>query len=62
VKRLIAYLSKWIPLQPGDIIATGSPAGNGTHYNRYLKPGDVIEGGITGLGVQKNRIVEDVRP
>ncbi|HKT53450.1 MAG TPA: fumarylacetoacetate hydrolase family protein [Caulobacteraceae bacterium] len=62
VAKLISYLSKWVKINPGDIIATGSPAGNGTYYNRYLKPGDVIEGAITGLGTQRNRIVEDVRP
>lgn len=62
VARLISYLSRWVKLSPGDIIATGSPAGNGTHYNRFLKPGDVIEGSISGLGTQRNRIVEDIRP
>jgi 2,4-didehydro-3-deoxy-L-rhamnonate hydrolase len=62
VAKLISYLSQWVPLNPGDVIATGSPAGNGTHYNRFLKAGDVIEGSITGLGMQRNRIVEDVRP
>ena len=62
VARLLSYLSHWVKLNPGDILATGSPAGNGTHYNRYLRPGDVIEGSISGLGTQRNHIVEDVRP
>jgi 2,4-didehydro-3-deoxy-L-rhamnonate hydrolase len=38
---------------------TGSPAGNGTHYNRFLRPGDVIEGAISGLGVQRNVCVSE---
>ncbi len=59
VARQIEYLSKWLPLYPGDIISTGSPAGNGTHYNRYLRAGDIVEGTITGLGTQRTRFVSD---
>lgn len=62
IPRLIEYLSQWVPLMPGDILTTGSPAGNGSHYNRYLRPGDVVEGSITGLGAQRNRMVEEARP
>jgi 2,4-didehydro-3-deoxy-L-rhamnonate hydrolase len=62
VPRIIEYLSTYVQLWPGDLIATGSPAGNGTRYNRYLKPGDILEGSITGLGTQRNRCVaEEVR-
>jgi len=59
VARIIEYLSTHVQLWPGDLIATGSPAGNGTHYNRFLKPGDVMEGSITGLGVQRNHCVAE---
>ena len=59
VSRIIEYLSKYVQLWPGDLIATGSPAGNGTHYNRFLKPGDILEGSITGLGTQRNRCVAE---
>jgi 2-keto-4-pentenoate hydratase/2-oxohepta-3-ene-1,7-dioic acid hydratase in catechol pathway len=45
-------------LQPGDLICTGSPSGNGIHHGVLLKAGDVIEGTITGqlesLGTQRN--------
>jgi 2,4-diketo-3-deoxy-L-fuconate hydrolase len=62
VSRIVEYLSTYVQLWPGDVIATGSPAGNGTHYNRFLKPGDILEGSITGLGAQRNQCVrEEVR-
>jgi len=53
VARQIEYISSLVRLLPGDIICTGSPAGNGTHYQRFLTPGDVVEGTITGLGTQR---------
>jgi 2,4-didehydro-3-deoxy-L-rhamnonate hydrolase len=57
VARIIEFLSKQVQLWPGDLIATGSPAGNGTHYNRFLKPGDIMEGSITGLGEIRNKCI-----
>jgi 2-keto-4-pentenoate hydratase/2-oxohepta-3-ene-1,7-dioic acid hydratase in catechol pathway len=54
VSRQIEYISRHAQLWPGDLIATGSPAGNGTHYNRFLRDGDVMEARITGLGYQRN--------
>jgi 2,4-didehydro-3-deoxy-L-rhamnonate hydrolase len=54
VARLIENLSTLVELQPGDVICTGSPAGNGAHYRRFLKAGDVLEGSISGLGNQIN--------
>ena len=59
VARLIEYLSAGVELQPGDVICTGSPAGNGVHYGRFIQDGDEMEGSITGLGVQRNRCVLD---
>lgn len=53
IARQIEYLSSLVRLLPGDIICTGSPAGNGTHYQRFLRPGDVVEGTISGLGTQR---------
>ena len=61
VARLIEYASEACLLQPGDVICTGSPAGNGVHYQRFLKPGDVLEGSITGLGTQRNPCVAEPR-
>jgi 2,4-diketo-3-deoxy-L-fuconate hydrolase len=60
IPRLIEYLSSMVQLWPGDLICTGSPAGNGTHYNRFLQPGDVVESTITGLGVQRNAVIAEI--
>jgi 2,4-didehydro-3-deoxy-L-rhamnonate hydrolase len=58
VEELVAYASRIVGIQPGDLILTGSPAGNaGHHGDRWLLPGDLMEGEITGLGVQRNRCV-----
>jgi 2-keto-4-pentenoate hydratase/2-oxohepta-3-ene-1,7-dioic acid hydratase in catechol pathway len=54
---LVAFVSQEAQLLPGDVVLTGSPAGNGSHYDRWLRPGDVMEGSITGLGTQRNRVV-----
>jgi 2,4-didehydro-3-deoxy-L-rhamnonate hydrolase len=59
VARQIEYISANVQLWPGDLIATGSPAGNGTHYNRFLREGDVMDAEIEGLGRQRNRCVPE---
>jgi 2-keto-4-pentenoate hydratase/2-oxohepta-3-ene-1,7-dioic acid hydratase in catechol pathway len=53
VTSLIEFISTHMLLLPGDVISTGSPAGNGTHHGRYLQAGDVVEGRIDGLGLQR---------
>ena len=55
VARLVSYISQTAQLLPGDLVLTGSPAGNGIHWGRLLRDGDVMEGSITGLGVQRTR-------
>jgi 2-keto-4-pentenoate hydratase/2-oxohepta-3-ene-1,7-dioic acid hydratase in catechol pathway len=57
VAQLISYASRKVGLQPGDLVLTGSPEGNGAHHGRFLTDGDVMEGEITYLGVQRNRCV-----
>lgn len=58
VEELVAWASRVVGLAPGDLILTGSPAGNaGHHGDRWLKPGDVMVGEITGLGRQRNLCV-----
>ena len=58
IEDLVSYASTVAQLLPGDLLLTGSPAGNaGHHGNRWLRPGDVIEGEITGLGRQRNLCV-----
>jgi 2-keto-4-pentenoate hydratase/2-oxohepta-3-ene-1,7-dioic acid hydratase in catechol pathway len=61
VKYLVAYLSQFMSLHPGDIISTGTPPGVGLGMKppRYLKAGDVVELGIEGLGTQKQTFVAD---
>jgi 2,4-didehydro-3-deoxy-L-rhamnonate hydrolase len=59
VSTLISYTSSLVTLQPGDLVLTGSPAGNGMHHRRFLRPGDVIESSITGLGKQRNVCVSE---
>jgi 2-keto-4-pentenoate hydratase/2-oxohepta-3-ene-1,7-dioic acid hydratase in catechol pathway len=62
VATLISYASTLVTLHPGDLVLTGSPAGNGMHHRRFLTDGDVMEGAITGLGTQRNRCVSAGRP
>lgn len=56
---LVSYVSQFMTLLPGDIISTGTPAGVGLGFNPpvYLKPGDVMELGIDGLGTSKQKCV-----
>lgn len=56
---LIAYVSQFMTLLPGDVISTGTPAGVGMGFNPsiYLKAGDVVELGIDGLGIAKQTCV-----
>jgi 2,4-didehydro-3-deoxy-L-rhamnonate hydrolase len=49
----IEYISQHAQLLPGDLICTGTPAGCGTRYRRFLKPGDVMEATAQGLGAQR---------
>lgn len=56
IPRLIAYVSTTTTLRPGDLLLTGSPAGNGAHWGVFLKPGDVLDAEITGLGHQRNTV------
>jgi 2,4-diketo-3-deoxy-L-fuconate hydrolase len=59
VRHLVAYVSRFMSLHPGDVISTGTPAGvaHGMRPPRYLEPGDVVEMGITRLGTQRHAIV-----
>ncbi|WP_050605464.1 fumarylacetoacetate hydrolase family protein [Ruegeria sp. 6PALISEP08] len=59
VATVVSHLSQFMSLQPGDVISTGTPPGVGMGQNppTYLKPGDRMELGIEGLGVQRQNVV-----
>ena len=59
VPTLVSYLSQFMTLLPGDIVSTGTPAGVGLGMKppQYLKPGDVVELGIDGLGESRQAMV-----
>jgi len=59
VKQLVSYASQFMTLLPGDVIPTGTPSGVGLGMKpqRFLKPGDTMRVGITGLGEQRQRVV-----
>jgi len=56
---LISYISQFMTLLPGDLISTGTPAGVGLGMNPpvYLAPGDIVELGIDGLGISRQKLV-----
>jgi 2-keto-4-pentenoate hydratase/2-oxohepta-3-ene-1,7-dioic acid hydratase in catechol pathway len=56
---ILEYITSVTALRPGDLVLTGSPAGNGAHWGVFLAAGDVLEGEITGLGRQRNRCVRE---
>ena len=59
IPAVVSYLSQFMTLLPGDVISTGTPAGVGLGLDppRYLKPGDIVELGIEGLGTSRQRAV-----
>jgi 2,4-diketo-3-deoxy-L-fuconate hydrolase len=59
VAELVSAASQTVVLNPGDLILTGSPAGNGAHWGRLLRDGDVMESTIDGLGVQRTAVVAE---
>jgi 2-keto-4-pentenoate hydratase/2-oxohepta-3-ene-1,7-dioic acid hydratase in catechol pathway len=58
IPQLVSYISRFMTLLPGDIISTGTPHGVGLGFNPplYLKPGDIVELGIDGLGISRQQV------
>ncbi|HEX7043055.1 MAG TPA: fumarylacetoacetate hydrolase family protein [Burkholderiales bacterium] len=59
VARIVSYVSQFMSLQPGDVIATGTPAGVGMGHKppRFLRPGMRMRLGVAGLGEQEQRVI-----
>ena len=56
VAELVAWISRFVTLLPGDVIATGTPSGVGSSTGTFLQPGDTVEVEVTGLGVLRNTV------
>ncbi len=61
IPKLIAHLSTWVPLAPGDVIVSGTPGGVGARREPpiWMKPGDVVEVEVSGVGTLRNSIADD---
>src|ERR671937_575429 len=61
IPQIVAFCSNFTPLSPGDVIATGTPEGVGHRRSPqlWMKPGDVLEVEITGIGTLRNRVVDE---
>lgn len=62
VRREIEYISTFMTLKPGDMIVTGTPTGSGARFDppKYLKPGDVVEVEVEGIGTLRNGVEDEV--
>jgi 2-keto-4-pentenoate hydratase/2-oxohepta-3-ene-1,7-dioic acid hydratase in catechol pathway len=62
IPRQIAYISTFIPLEPGDVIVTGTPGGVGNKRNPqvFMKPGDLVEIEVDAIGILRNTIRDEV--
>lgn len=61
VAETVAWISRFVTLEPGDLIATGTPSGVGSTTGRFLQPGDVVEVEIERLGTLQNRVMSSER-
>jgi 2,4-diketo-3-deoxy-L-fuconate hydrolase len=60
IKEIVAYVSQFMTLKPGDLVITGTLAGVGLGMKpqRFVKAGDVMELGVEGLGTQRQKVVQ----
>ena len=63
IRREIEYISTFMTLQPGDIIVTGTPTGSGARLDppQFLKPGDVVEVEVNGIGTLRNTVENEAQ-
>ena len=57
VAAVISFISRFVTLEPGDVISTGTPSGVGSATGTYLKPGDIVRATISGIGTLENHVV-----
>ena len=62
IPEQIEFLSSFVTLEPGDLIATGTPSGIGAARDSFLEDGDVVEVTIEGVGTIRNRMRRDDTP
>ena len=60
VAAVISFISRFVTLEPGDLIATGTPSGVGSATGTYLKPGDVVRASVGGIGMLENPVEAEV--
>lgn len=62
IPEMISYVSQALDWQPGDLLITGTPSGVGLFHDppRFLKPGDVVDVSITGIGTLRNGVVDQI--
>lgn len=56
VAAIVSFLSRFVTLEPGDLISTGTPSGVGSATGTYLRPGDIVRATITGIGTLENPV------
>jgi 2-keto-4-pentenoate hydratase/2-oxohepta-3-ene-1,7-dioic acid hydratase in catechol pathway len=59
VAAVVSFLSRFVTLEPGDVISTGTPSGVGSATGTYLKPGDVVTAQIGGIGILSNPVIAE---
>lgn len=59
VAAIVSFLSRFVTLEPGDIISTGTPSGVGSSTGTYLKPGDIVIASIGGIGELSNPVIAE---
>lgn len=57
VAAVVSFLSRFVTLEPGDIVSTGTPSGVGSATGTYLRPGDVVRATVGGIGTLENPVV-----
>ena len=57
VAAVVSFVSRWVTLEPGDILSTGTPSGVGSSTGTYLKAGDLVVAEVEGIGQLSNPVV-----